>query len=424
MPCERCILLWIHYRGLEIAIVGAGLGGMSAAIALRRVGHRVIVFEQTPVLAEVGAGIQVAPNAARLLDRWGVIDRLAPRSVPAAHSNRCRWEDGRLLGSFELGELAVERYGSPYLCQHRADLHAALLGVATQSDGDGPPVELQLGRAVVSADPGQPGRRPRLSFSDGAVHETDGVIAADGIASRVRESLFGPSASPLTGQVTQRMIIPLSSVDPSPALAALWASPDLNIWLGPNRHAVMHPVRGRAGVYLGVTTATESPEHAAELARTGHDQLLASLRDWDPSLQQMVAAADGVSSWPLYDRDVATEWQAGRVCLIGDACHAMLPFQAQGAAQALEDAAVLGDELAGTERGDVAAALSRFVQRRRPRAQRVLEASRGNGDLFHFPDGPEQQARDAELAEGLGDFRAYLWLWAAEPDGRLRARTG
>jgi salicylate hydroxylase len=406
-------------RGLEIAIVGAGLGGMSAAIALRRVGHRVIVFEQAPALAEVGAGIQVAPNAARLLDRWGVMDRLAPRSVPAAHSNRRRWQDGRLLGSFELGDLAVERYGSPYLCQHRADLHAALRDVATQRDGDGPPVELQLGRAVAGVDPGQPGR-PRLSFADGAVWETDGVIAADGIASRVRESVFGPSPSPLTGQVTQRMIIPLSSVDPIPALAALWASPDLNIWLGPNRHAVMHPVRGRAGVYLGVTTATESPEHAAELARTGHQQLLASLREWDPCLQQMVAAADGVSSWPLYDRDVATEWQAGRVCLIGDACHAMLPFQAQGAAQALEDAAVLGDELAGVESDGVSAALSRFVQRRRPRAQRVLEASRGNGDLFHFPDGPEQQARDAELAEGLGDFRAYLWLWAAEPDGQLR----
>jgi salicylate hydroxylase len=406
---------------LEIAIVGAGLGGMSAAIALRRVGHRVTVFEQAPALAEVGAGIQIAPNAARLLDRWGVMDRLALRSVPAAHSNRRRWEDGRLLGSFELGDLAVERYGSPYLCQHRADLHAALLAVAAQDDGDGPPVELQLGRPVVSVDPGQPERRPSLSFAAGAVHQTDAVIAADGIASRVRESLFGPSLSPLTGQVTQRMIIPLSSVDPIPALAALWASPDLNIWLGPNRHAVMHPVRGRAGVYLGVTTATESPEHAAELARTGQESLLASLRDWDPCLRQMVAAADGVSSWPLYDRDVATDWQAGRVCLIGDACHAMLPFQAQGAAQALEDAAVLGEELAGVGSDDVAAALSRFVARRRPRAQRVLEASRGNGDLFHFPDGPEQQARDAELAEGLGDFRAYLWLWAAEPDGRLRS---
>jgi salicylate hydroxylase len=405
---------------LDIAIVGAGLGGISAAIALRRVGHRVIVFEQASALAEVGAGIQVAPNAARLLDRWGVMDRLAPRSVPAAYSNRRRWEDGRLLGSFELGDLAVERYGSPYLCQHRADLHAALLEVATQRDGDGPPVELGLGRAVVSAEPGAVGRQARLAFFDGAVHETDVVIAADGIGSRVRESLFGPSPSPLTGQVTQRMIIPLSSVDPLPALAALWASPDLNIWLGPDRHAVMHPVRGRAGVYLGVTTATESPDHAAELARTGQQQLLASLRDWDPCLQQMVAAADGVSSWPLYDRDVATEWQAERVCLIGDASHAMLPFQAQGAAQALEDAAVLGDELAGVDPDGVGAALSRFVQRRRPRAQKVLEASRGNGDLFHFADGPEQRARDAELAAGLGDFRAYLWLWAAEPDGRLR----
>jgi salicylate hydroxylase len=408
--------------GLEIAIVGAGLGGMSAAIALRRVGHRVTVLEQAPALGEVGAGIQLAPNAARLLLWWGVMDKLAPHSIAAEHSNRRRWRDGRLLGSFELGDLAVERYGSPYLCQHRADLHAALFEVATQADGEGSPVELRLGRTVVHADPGDQGRRPRLRFSDGAFYETDCVIAADGIDSPVRESIFGTSGSPLTGQVTQRMIIPLNSVDPIPALAALWTSPDLNIWLGPNRHAVMHPVRGRAGVYLGVTTATESPEHAAELARTGHDHLLASLRDWDPCLQQMVAAADGVTSWPLRDRDVAPEWQAGRVCLIGDACHAMLPFQAQGAAQALEDAAVLACELTGVEPDDVTTALTRFVQRRRPRAQRVLEASRGNGDLFHFPDGPEQEARDAQLAEGLGDFRAYLWLWAAKPDGQQGKR--
>jgi salicylate hydroxylase len=409
--------------GLEIAIVGAGLGGMSAAIALRRVGHRVIVLERAPALGEVGAGIQIAPNAARLLLGWRVMDKLAPRSVAAEHSNRRRWQDGRLLGSFELGDLAVERYGSPYLCQHRADLHAALLEVATQTDGEGPPVELQLGRAVTTADPGDQGRRPRLRFSDGSAHETDCVIAADGIDSRVRDSIFGPSGSPLTGQITQRMIIPLNSVDPIPALAALWASPDLNIWLGPNRHAVMHPVRGRAGVYLGVTTATDSPEHAAELARTGHDQLLASLRDWDPCLQQMVATADGVTSWPLNDRDLAPEWQAGRVCLIGDACHAMLPFQAQGAAQALEDAAVLAEELGGIGPDGVTTALSRFVERRQPRAQQVLDASRGNGDLFHLPDGPDQQARDAQLAEGLGDFRAYLWLWAAEPDGRLRTAS-
>ena len=393
---------------------------MSAAIALRRAGHRVTVLEQAPVIAEVGAGIQIAPNAARLLLRWGVMERLNGRSVAAEHSNRRRWQDGQLLGSFELGDLAVERYGSPYLCQHRADLHAALVEVATEGEGEGPPVELALGRAVADADPGDAGRRAQLRFADGSIHEADCVIAADGINSRVRESVFGPSSSPLTGQVTQRMIIPLSSVEPIPALAALWASPDLNIWLGPNRHAVMHPVRGRAGVYLGVTTATESPKHAAELARTGHDQLLASLQDWDPCLQQMVAAADGVSSWPLYDRDVAPEWQAGRVCLIGDACHAMLPFQAQGAAQALEDAAILADELADAEPEEVIIALTRFVQRRRPRAQRVLEASRSNGDLFHFPDGPEQQARDAQLAEGLGDFRSYLWLWAADADGRLR----
>jgi salicylate hydroxylase len=401
---------------LRIAIVGAGLGGLSAAIALRRTGHAVTVLEQAPQLGEVGAGIQTAPNASRLLDAWGVLDALGGRSVAAQASNRRRWATGELLGSFALGDSAVQRYGAPYLCQHRADLHAAMTEVAVGAEGSGDPVEIVLGASVEGAI--DHGGEVEVEAGGDGPRRFDALIAADGIASRVRDHTFGADGEDTpTDQLTQRMIVDLARVADDAAVAQLVATPALNIWLGPGRHAVLHPVRGTAGVYLGVTTQTDSPAEALAAAQTSQEQLIETLRDWDPRLTTLARAADGMTSWPLFDRDVVPTWVRGRVALMGDACHAMLPFQAQGAAQAIEDGAVLGDLLADAGPADVPAALRAYEAARRPRATRVLEASRGNSPLFHFPDGPEQVARDAELAQGTGDFRAYLWLWAANPDG-------
>jgi salicylate hydroxylase len=401
---------------LRVAIVGAGLGGLAAAIALRRSGQEVTVFEQAPEMGEVGAGIQTAPNASRLLDAWGVLDALGERSVPAAASNRRRWADGTLLGSFPLGDSAIERYRGSYLCQHRADLHAAMVEVAIGAEGRGDPVEVVLGAPVHGvidhAD------EVEVEAGPGGARRFDALIAADGIASRVRDATFGSEGEDTpTEQLTQRMIVDLSRVAGDPAVEELVATPALNIWLGPGRHAVMHPVRGRSGVYLGVTTETRSPAETLAAAETSKAELIETLRDWDPRLTTLAEAADAMTSWPLFDRDVVPTWVRGRVALMGDACHAMLPFQAQGAAQAIEDGAVLGELLAAAEPASVGAALQAYEAARRPRAEKVLEASRGNKALFHFPDGTEQEARDAELAQGSGDFRAYLWLWAANPDG-------
>ena len=401
---------------LRIAIAGAGLGGLSAAIALRRAGHEVTVLEQAPELGEIGAGIQTAPNASRVLEAWGVLDALGGRSVAAEASNRRRWADGGLLGSFPLGDSAVRRYGAPYLCQHRADLHAAMTEVAVGDDGPGDPVEVVLGARVDGAI--DHGDEVEVQAGAAGPRRVHALIAADGIASRIRPATFGAEdADTPTDQLTQRMIVDLGQVAGDAAVQELVATPALNIWLGPGRHAVLHPVRGTTGVYLGVTTQTHSPAEALAAAQTSGTQLIETLRDWDPRLTTLAEAADGMTSWPLFDRDVTPAWVRGRVALMGDACHAMLPFQAQGAAQAIEDGAVLGDVLAGVEPAGVGAALRAYEAARRPRATRVLEASRGNSPLFHFPDGPEQRARDAELAQGSGDFRAYLWLWAANPDG-------
>ena len=400
---------------LRIAIAGAGLGGLSAAIALRRAGQAVTVLEQAPELGEVGAGIQTAPNASRLLDQWGVLEALGGRSVAAEASNRRRWATGELLGTFPLGDSAVQRYGAPYLCQHRADLHAAMLEVAVAEDGPGDPVQIVLDARVDSAI--DHGAELELQIAGGDGPRCDALIAADGIASRIRAATFGADAADAaTSQLTQRMIVDLERVDDA-AVAELVATPALNIWLRPHRHAVCHPVRGTSGVYLGVTTETSSVAEALAAAQISQAQLIETLCEWDPRLGTLARAADRMTSWPLFDHDVFPSWARGRVALMGDACHAMLPFQAQGAAQAIEDGAVLGDRLAGIDAAAVPEALAAYEAARRPRATRVLEASRGNSPLFHFPDGPDQVARDAQLAEGSGDFRAYLWLWAANPDG-------
>jgi salicylate hydroxylase len=395
---------------LSCLIVGAGLGGLAATIALRQAGHAVTVLEQAPALGAIGAGIQTAPNASRLLAEWGVAEVLGRTAVESECSNRRRWQDGRLLGSFPQGDALRKNAGAPYWLAHRADLHAALLEVATADHDRGEPATLELDQRVEGIESGDEGAA--VITGGGKRFEADLVIGADGINSVVRSRLFGPRSTPFAGQVTRRMIVPVDAVADLPGFDELLVEPSLTIWIGPDRHCVLHPVHGRTHLYLGITA--ETPEWNAEWSET-KDQLATAIADWDPRIGQMVDAAPEMTAWPLYDDAPLDRWVEGRIALIGDACHPMLPFQAQGAAQAMEDGAALATALANTT--TVESGLRSYQDSRLPRATRVQAASRENGPAFHLPDGPAQAARDAKLAVGGGDFDSYLWLWSARPDG-------
>lgn len=401
---------------LRCIVAGAGLGGLSAAIALRRAGHDVLVLEQAAELGTVGAGIQMAPNASRLLGAWGVVDAFRASAVRAEAAIRRRWSDGSVLGEVRMGEEVERHFGAAYWCLHRADLHSALVEVATAADGPGSPVEIRLGVAAIGVASSGPDQA-RLLASSGEELVADLVIGADGIRSAVREALFGPQPQSFSGRVTNRHVIDLADLGEDPELVELLSRPAQNIWLGPGGSALTHPLRGGSGIYLAVTKAGVAEAEAVWSMPVDKDEELARIADWDPRLTRLVQAAPTVTAYGLHDSEPMERWSEGRVVLLGDACHAMLPFQAQGAGQAIEDGAVLAGELTGAGAQDVEAAIARYVARRKPRTARVQAASRANAALWHLPEGPEQQRRDVELAGGAGDFASYEWLWNTGPEG-------
>lgn len=397
---------------LRCVIVGAGLGGLAAAIALRRAGHEVVVAEQADALGTVGAGIQMAPNASRLLDEWGVVARFSRLASPAEAAIRRRWSDGAVLGESPMGTSLLERFGASYWCLHRADLHEALVAVATDPDEPGPPVEIHLGAAATAVS--ATGPEEAVVVAGGEEIRGDLLIGADGIRSVVRTELFGPKAPGFSGRVTNRHVLDAEPIREDEELAELLARPAQNIWLGPNGHVITHPIKGGNGLYMGVTRAGLEPDEAFWSDHVDPEELKAQIEGWDPRILRLIDLAPTITAYGLHDGEPMDAWSVGRVGLLGDACHAMLPFQAQGAAQAIEDGADLAVALQHHP-GDVESALRRYEEVRKPRATRVQEASRANASLWHLAEGPEQARRDEELRTGSSDFKSYEWLWSRQP---------
>ncbi|MFE1439666.1 FAD-dependent monooxygenase [Streptomyces sp. NPDC058739] len=384
---------------LTVAVVGAGIAGLAFAAALRRAGVACDLYERTGRLAEVGAGVQLAPNATRLLRRLGLRDSLRDFAVTPRAIEMRRWDDGALLHRTPLGDDCDRRFGAPYYTVHRADLHSALLSLV-------PPGQVHLGARCVSVT--QDADRARLHLSDGTTVTADLVVGADGIRSVVREEIADDEPRH-SGQTIYRGLVPADRVP-----RAL-AEPGVRLWFGPDQHCVCYPVSAGRQVSFGATVTAAGRGEESWSARGDTAELAAAYKGWHDDVVALIDAADTVGRWALYDRDPVARLSAGRVAVIGDAAHPMLPFQAQGANQAIEDAVVLAACLARARPDRPGAALRRYEQARLPRTARIQQQSRANARTFHLADGEAQRERDAtdRTAPGL-DRHAWLFGYDAE----------
>ena len=367
----------------RLSIVGAGLGGLAAAVALRAAGIAVDVYEQAAEIAPVGAGIQLTPNACKAIRGLSILDDVQRRSyAPEVGYNR-DWDTGAVTNELPMGRAIENAYGAPDLALHRAVLHGSLL--ARVSPGD-----IHLGKHLVGLD--NAGDAVRLRFADGSDVTADAVIGADGIHSVVREALFGPERPVFNGRVAYRTTFPTSRL------------PDVEIdgrvkWWGPDRHVVSYLLTPEEDeiYYIAVT---DEPDFQLESwsAMGDLDTLLAAFEGFHPRIRAVLGAAEQVRKWALVDRDPMDFWGEGAITLLGDACHPMPPYIAQGAAAAIEDAVVLSRCLKGAGPDGITDAFRRFERLRKPRTDRMQITARQNTWMRYETDAEWVYGYDAWTA--------------------------
>ncbi|TSE28578.1 3-hydroxybenzoate 6-hydroxylase 1 [Tepidimonas thermarum] len=400
----------------RILIVGGGMAGLGAALACARARPyaEVTLLERAPEFSEVGAGIQLGPNAVRVLHAWGLRDAL---QAVAAYPQRLRVRavsSGAELGQLPLGEAARQRYGQPYATVHRADLHGLLLAAVQDTTG----VALHTGEAVVDHTSGPDG--VAVTTATGRRWDADVLLAADGVWSRIRERELGDGRPRFSGHLAYRGLVRMA--DLPPALRA----PEVVAWLGPGLHGVHYPVR--AGQWLNVVVVVEGPLPPADTESWDHEahavNLRAALGAVHADLEAVLHAVLRWRLWPLHVRAPmrgAHEHARGRVALLGDAAHPTRPYLAQGAAMALEDAWALGRLLAADAAPDWRACLARWAQGRWARNARVQAVSRRNGTVFHA-SGLVRWGRDAAMALLGARVLDQPWLYDGPPDPLVAAR--
>lgn len=395
----------------RVALIGGGIGGVAAALFLHRAGIEATVYEQAGVVRETGAGIVVPPNMVRLLDELGLLPALQRVAVrlQAAWEFR-RWQNGRVLFVQPMDEACFQLYGAHCYVAHRADLLALLQEALPAHQLR---LDHRLARARVAGDTVELDFVHRGGGTTGTV--ADAVVGADGIHSLIREQVAPAVDARFSGLCAFRCLV---AAEHAPALAL---RPVQTLWLGPGRHLVHYPIS--AGRWVNIVAIVPAGDWRSEswTAEGRVADMQQAFEDWHPDVQQLLAAATETRRWALYDRSPLARWTAGRMTLLGDAAHAMLPFFAQGAAQAVEDAAVLADCLRGVPRAAVPAALHRYASRRLPRASEVQLMSRGREVRNHLPDGPEQQARDDAFAQG-DPLRQSAWLYGHDVRADAAAR--
>jgi 6-hydroxynicotinate 3-monooxygenase len=345
----------------RIAVVGAGLGGLTAAGFLQRSGFAVKVYEQAPAFSRIGAGIILSANVTKVLRRLGLEDGLIAAGIKSRSYVSRAWDTGEIMAEFVFDTESERRYGGAYVHIHRGDLHAVLeRGVA--------PGTIAFDHQLV--DLRQTNDSMRLLFADGTAAEADIVIGADGIRSKVREFLLGGEPPQFVGAVAYRAIFPAHRLN-------RFKIPDCTKWWGADRHCLPYYLTGRRDeVYaIGVVPAS-AWDHGDTSIPTSRARYLKSFAGFHSDLQRVLEAVDSVTLWPIFDRERNDCWSGGRMVLLGDACHPMRPFMAAGGAMAVEDAAILSRCLATFD--EPAAAFQCYEATRIPRVGKVQDISLAN----------------------------------------------
>ncbi|WP_280236121.1 FAD-dependent monooxygenase [Nocardia cyriacigeorgica] len=373
-------------------VAGGGIGGLTAGIALMHRGWRVTVLERASDIAEVGAGIQLGPNAVTVLRRLGV--DIAPAAFRPEALEMRRGRSGRQVFRIAIDNIAEQRWGAPYLHIARFDLIDALVRRCGE-------MRIRTQAKVVAYQ--QDTDKVRVRLADGEELTGDILIGADGIRSRIRRQILGEDRPRFTGNVAWRILIP------SARLGELAPPPTACVWVGQGRHAVTYRVHGGL-----LTNLVAVVEHSSWRSESWTEQgtaaeALNDFRGWHPTITTIFEQADAHYRWALYDREPLPIWTDGRVALLGDACHPMLPFLAQGASMAIEDAWVLADHL--DREPNHRRALTEYADTRRPRTTRVQSESRENASRFHHSELAYAPIQLAARIRPQSFVRRFDWLY-------------
>jgi 6-hydroxynicotinate 3-monooxygenase len=371
----------------SIAVIGAGLGGTVAAALLQRAGFQVRIYEQAPEFARLGAGIHLGPNVLKVLRAIGAEDELERTGSHPDHWFSRDGISGEFSSRIPLGDFARSEYGAAYLTVHRGDLHALLSETVE-------PGTIAFGRRLIGAE--DRGDDVVLSFEDGSTETADIVIGADGVNSKVREVLLGPEAPTYSGYMGHRAIIPVERLGGHPF-------DPCTKWWAEDRHMMVYALdgSGREMYYVTGVPADDTFAEAGSFVPSSRDELREVFAGWHPDVERLVEATTEVTKWPFYEREPLPLWSQGRVVLLGDACHPMKPHMAQGAAMAIEDAAILQRCLSEHGFDEHRRAFELYEETRKDRASRVQAVSHANTWLRTDEDPAWVFAYDA-MTDDLG----------------------